>query len=281
MDQPAAPQSFAEKERPQPGLLKTIGILNILFGGVLLLCGLACLSVATPAVVVGGTPLRLDPVTTQAFFDEIRNERIKDLRAREKAAGTVAERDRIQKERGAVEARRRRVGDEVDLPKVNADLVWLSRYLRLDVLTGPVLNLLMIVAGIGLVLRKNWARVLGLTTATLKIVRLVALTALLVGVVIPRVSNALDALLSTEMGRQIITHAIEQQQARPGGAPAGPQPSPQEVVRMLRGFGIVSAIFFVCIGAIYPAIALILLSRPGARAACVDEDRSGDVLPGM
>jgi hypothetical protein len=251
---------------PQPGVLKAIGILNIFFGGMLLLCGLGCLNWTAP-VVVANKPLQIEPVTTQAFFDEMRRQRIDDLRAREEAAGREDERDRIKKERAEVEAKHPRVEEEIDFPRVNADLVWLSRYLWYDLVSGPVLNLLLVVAGVGLVLRKNWARWLALATAALKIVRLVALGAFLATVVIPRVGGSLDALLATEMGRSVITQAIEQQ-ARQGGGPPGPQPGPREVVRLFRGLGTVSVFAFLCLSSIYPLVVLILLSRPGARAAC-------------
>src|SRR4051812_38953589 len=154
---------------PQPGVLKAIGILNIFFGGMLLLCGLGCLNLTAP-VVVASMPLRIEPVTTQAFFDEMRRQRIDDLHAREQAAEEGAERDRIRKEREEFEAKRPRVEKEIDFPEVNSNLAWLSRYLQFDVLSGPVLNVLLVVAGMGLVLRKNWARLLGLVTAALKIV---------------------------------------------------------------------------------------------------------------
>ena len=168
---------------------------------------------------------------------------------------------------------------EIDFPKVNARLSWLATYLRLDVLSGPVLNLLLVVSGIGLVLQQNWARVLGMAAAALKVLRLVALTALLVGAVIPRVGSVLDELLTTDVGRQALTQAIEQQQARQGGAPGGPQPSPEEFTRLFRGAGNVFAIFLACLGSIYPIIALILLSRPGARAACVADEPSRELMP--
>ena len=94
----------------------------------------------------------------------------------------------------------------------------------------------------------------------------------LVSVVIPRVGGAMDSLLKTEMGRDVLRHAIDQQQAQRGGAPpAGPQPSPAEFARLLRGSGTFSAIFFLCLGSIYPLVVLILLTRPGARAACLPE----------
>src|SRR5262249_46158424 len=141
---------------------------------------------------------------------------------------------------------------------------------------------LLVVAGIGLVLCKNWGWVLGIATAALKLVRLVVLAVYLIGFVLPHVGASLDALLQSEMGRQLISHAIQRQQAQRGGAMAGPPPSPQEVVGMIRGSGTVSVIFFVCFSAIYPAIALILLCLPGARAACTrtTEEPFAETMPG-
>src|SRR4051812_30429553 len=109
MDNNASPRSAV----PQPGLIKTIGILNILIGGMLLLCGLGYLNMTAPAVV-GGKPLRLEPGPTQVFFDELRRQRIDDLLAREQAAGTEAEKDRIRERRRAVEAKHPDVVKEID-----------------------------------------------------------------------------------------------------------------------------------------------------------------------
>ena len=261
-----APDSVSP--RPQPGLLKTIGILNIIFGGALLLYGLSCLNVTAPALV-GSVPLRIEPEMTQAVFDGLRDEQIKFLREQEKVARTDAERKRLNKQRLEVEAKHPRVKDEVDFPKINAELSLsrLKTYLWVDVLGGPVLNLLFVFSGIGLLLRKNWARLVALATAALKLVRLVVLTGLLVGSVIPHLSAVFDSLLATDMGRHVITEAIERQQAQQGAPPGGPQPSPDEIAHALRGVSTGFAIFVACFGSVYPLIVLILLTRPGARAA--------------
>src|SRR4051794_27872657 len=90
------------------GLLRTIGVLNVLFGGMLLAGGLGMLYVASP--LVGGTmSFRVEPETAQAFFDELRRQRIEDLRELERSAGNAAERARIAKQREVVEASRPRV----------------------------------------------------------------------------------------------------------------------------------------------------------------------------
>ncbi len=261
----------SDTAKPQPGLLKTIGILNIVFGGFLLLFGLGCLNVTAPALV-GGVPLRVEPDALQVVFDELRNVQIKFLTDQEKAAASDAERTRLKKERLELEAKHLRVKDEIDFPRINNELSLsrLGSYLWLDMLGGPVLNLLFVFSGIGLILRKNWARLVALAIAALKLVRLVALTALLVGSVIPHLSAAFDSLLATETGRQVITRAIQRQQAQQGAPPGGPQPSPEEIAHAFRGVSTGFAIFFACFGSVYPLVVLILLTRPGARAASFD-----------
>jgi hypothetical protein len=250
--------------KPQPGLIKTIGVLNILVGGLLLLCGVGCLSLTAP-VVSGRVPLRLEPATTQAFADEIRSRRVEELNARAQDA-TPEERATIEEKTKALRTNHPRVEDEIDFPRVNAELVWPARYLKLELLTGPLLNALLVVSGFGLLLRQDWARRLGMATAALKIVRLVALAVLSIGFVLPHAGAALDALLKTDTGRQIITQAIERQQPS-GVAPAAPPPRTEEVVASFRGFAIICSVGIVCVGSIYPAIVLILLGHGGARAA--------------
>src|SRR5262249_52661785 len=117
--EPWAPGASAP--RPQTGMVKTIGILNILFGGMLLLCGLGCLASSAQAVL-GTSPMQIDPKSAQTFFDELRNQRIKDLRAREKAATKDEDKEKIAKELSEVEAKHPRVEDEIDFPKVNGEL---------------------------------------------------------------------------------------------------------------------------------------------------------------
>jgi hypothetical protein len=260
-------------------VVKTIGILNILFGGVLLLCGLGCLS-ASSQFITGKVPMQLDPATTQQAFDEVQRKQVDDLRAREKAASSEEEKAKLAKDRLEAEAKHARVEDEIDFKKVNAELSLMPAYLRIDVLSGPLLNLLMIVSGIGLVLRQNWARLLGVWTALFKIVRLVALAILLIGLVIPRVGGVVDSLASSERGREVLKHAIEEQQAKQGQPAGGQQINPKDIVQAMRSMGVVGAIFFACIGSVYPIIALILLTRSDARAACMPAKQS-DVMLGI
>jgi hypothetical protein len=124
----------------------------------------------------------------------------------------------------------------------------------------------LLVSGIGLLLHKNWARVLAIVTAALKILRLVALCVLLVTVVIPKMGRMCDVLSGSELGKAFFKQAMDQQKAR-GANPAGPEPTPELVAQVLRTSGNAYAVLLPCLGCIYPIIVLVLLTRPGARAA--------------
>jgi hypothetical protein len=256
---------------PQPGLVKAVGILNLLIGGFLLLCGGGCLYRVVPPLLMNNPP-RIEPDEAQNAAEEIRRQMIADLQDLERSAPAEADRERYRKSRVELESKPPRLAEQVDFGKVNADLPWLSRYLWADLLSGPVLNLLLLVSGIGLILTKSWGRALALGTAGLKIARLAVLNGFLAVMVVPHLSEAADQFARSDFGATVVKHAMDQQAARQKGAsapaPAAVQLSATDLVQVLRACGYGYAAMNLCLGAIYPAVVLIVLTRPGARAAC-------------
>jgi hypothetical protein len=265
------PDSKAAAVSPQPGLLRTIGILNFIFGGLLFACGLNCLGRFGPMLATLQL-IRLDPEEAQIHFDNFKRTMITTLRDREASATTVAERTRIKKSRVELEALHPRIGDQLDLKKINRGLHWLTWYLWADVVTGPILNLLMLASGLGLMQLKRWARTMGLRVAAAKLVRLAALTIFLVAMVIPRMSGVADELMASDFGRVLIISALAQQGARQGGDVPAAQIDPKDLVPLMRGMSDIAAVLMLGFGAIYPALTLVVLSRPAARAACREDE---------
>src|SRR5262249_60773405 len=139
-------------------------------------------------------PFRLEPGDAQNLYNEMHAELVRQLEAREVAAPVGGQRSLLRNERRALEASHDSdVERHLDLPAINRDLLWMSWYFCADFVTGPVLNLLMLAAGIGLTQLRVWARTLALWVAVLKLVRLVVLTASFVVVVVPLVAGALEA----------------------------------------------------------------------------------------
>jgi hypothetical protein len=259
----------------RPGLPKTIGILDLVFGGFLLLCGAGGLTTFVP-FLVRNNPLQIDPAETQEVADQMRRLMIEDLRNQGSVAATPTEKDRIRKVRLDLESRPVDLSAKVDFAAINRDLPWLSRYLWADFLSGTLLNVLLIVAGVGLVRLKQWGRRLGIWVAALKLVRLVALCALLTAIVVPALSRTLGQFARTDVGEAFVRQAVEQQNTRSIASPAGStlRLSASDIVEILRAVGYGYAFMSLGLGAIFPAVSLVVLTRPGARLAC--ETRAAD-----
>jgi hypothetical protein len=253
--------------KPQPGLARTIGVLNLVFGTVLLLCGALCFN-AVNAFLIQNNPLRLEPKETREVLEQMRKQMLKDLQDQEEMAGNDAERQRIKKAKADLESKSTDLAGKVDFEAINHDLPSLARYLRADAISGPLLNLGMVIAGVGLVLLKGWGRKLAIGVAALKIVRLIVLNGMLVLMVVPQMSNALGQLARTVIGDSFIKHSMEQQQAQRGNAGPAPQLTAADFVQIMRAIGYGYAVMLLGVGVIYPVVSLIVLTRPGARAAC-------------
>lgn len=259
---------LSNKPVPKPQLPRTIGVLNLLFGGLLLLCGMGCMSQTFMGLVSGKSP-HLDPKETQEVVNEMKKNVVAELKQKEDTAGNDAERARLHEERVKLEAKKSRVEDQVDFARVNEALAWIPRYLWIEVTSGPLLNFLMVISGIGLLQLKGWGRVLGVWVAALKIIRLVALCILLTVVILPKLSSSLGGFVKTDAGEAVLAKAMEDQRTQPGGGT--PMPDPQEILNMINVMGYGAAIAVACFGSIYPLIALIVLTRQSAKVACAPE----------
>jgi hypothetical protein len=199
----------------------------------------------------------------------MRDAMVKDLRSREGAATTDAERQRIRASREALASKSSDLTGKVDFEKIAHDIPWLARYLWADAISGPVLNLALLVTGIGLLARKEWARRGAIGVAVLKVVRLILLNGLLALVVVPGLTDACDQIARTDLGGEVVKHVMDRQNASKGaGAANAPQLTPAELIQLMRAFGYGAAFMTLGAGIIYPVVALVVLTRPGARAAC-------------
>lgn len=272
----AAPPPKPEPARP--GLPRTIGIFNLIFGGLLLLCGLGCLNLSVPGLLKNPN-YRIDPKQVDQVTEQMRRQIITELRQKEASAPTEAEKARLRGERQQIEANPGSFAARIDIRQANRALKDLWRYVWAEVVSGPVLNLLLLISGIGLILLKNWARVLAVVVAALKLVRLVALCAFATVVVLPGLTRMADDMARTEVGKAVMTKSMEDQRARQGGAAPAQQMSAEDLVRVLKAFGMVYFLAVTCLGAIYPVIVLVVLTRPGARAACAADAEPGWEAP--
>jgi hypothetical protein len=131
-----------------------------------------------------------------------------------------------------------------------------------DMGTGFVLNILMLVSGIALCYHKNWGRITAIWVAILKIVLLIALYTFFALVLVPVMVKGFN-----EMFQEMFDEMAKA--APPGRKMAAPPPGELAQLGMFMGIAMTAtAVGTVIFGSIYPAVVLILLTRPRVKAAC-------------
>jgi hypothetical protein len=263
---------------PKPLIPRTIGALNIAFGSILLLCGIcsglyflmisAMNPLANAATGTGGVgknavAIGADP---QAQRKADRDAEIAKLLEKEKAAESEGEKDDLKKQRLELE-------DQAELAEMGQQSMAMfglkdgvvKNYFLADVTTAGVLNVLMLIAGVGLVRLRAWGRKLGMWVAGLKVIRLLVVYSIFGAVVTPIMTKGVTDFFNKAIEIQ------ERQNARRGQGGTPPPLLRQQQAQVGKSMAMMwtaYAVGFIVMGSIYPAIALWLLSSEGCRAAC-------------
>ena len=248
---------------PKRGIPKTLGILNIIFGVVMILAGFCFLGsiLAYPAMMeLAGKAVK----DQQAKVEAQNAAQDKEFDDQEKAATTDEAKKAIKEQKDAAIAAR----PKVVTPDLNAaaDIMknpTIRTHQMLYYGTGVILSLVLMISGIGLVRLAPWGRSLAMTWAMIQILQVVLLGAYEAVVV-----NPVQQELSAKMLDKMVADA-KAGNAAPG-ADAGVQAG-----KMMAGLAIPRIVGMSVLGCVYPAIVLILLSTAGARAACLPKKPEG------
>jgi hypothetical protein len=190
----------------------------------------------------------------QAKVEQQRKDQLADLKKEAAEAKTDEEKAQIKQQIAALEK-----APAVTMPNMSIvtdmmkDPAYLA-YMSGDLISGLVLNVAMLISGIGLLQLREWGRRLALGTFALKILRLCILAVLAILIIIPMTSR----MTSEMMGGMA-----------QGGAGGPPAAMMGDVAKFQAAIGSVQAVLGAVFGSIWPIIAIILLTRPGTRAACL------------
>lgn len=242
---------------PKPGIPKTLGILNVIFGVLTILWGICALGglLLAPALMEFGQKTVKD---AQAKVIEQQKAQLKVYDDREAAAKTDDEKKAIQQERQAT------IASTPAMPPM--DMSAATAMMKDPVVvgftfanggTGLILSVLLLISGIGLIRLVSWGRSLGVAYAGLQIAQVVLMTAVSLLFVQPTQQANLEKMLVKQEADAKLPNAP------PGAA---------EAVKMSRamsnpGMAQVMSLAWPVLGSIYPVILLVLLNKPGARAA--------------
>jgi len=243
----------------ESGAPKTIDIMNIMFACGLLLCGM-CMGLQILGQSLLGPMMAAQQPQFEAEMKRAREQQIAELEERLDTAETEQQEQEIQREIDQLK--------QMPLPKMpDMTKLWgmndprIFGYYAGDVATGMVLNVLLLVSGIGLLSYRQWARKLAIWVAGLKILRLGVLCVVGVVVVAPAMAKNFTAFME-EMEKQM-------EQAPPQAPPPGPPQQDMEQVGEAMGtFFAGWSLGMLVLGSIYPVIVLVVLQRDDVRRAC-------------
>jgi hypothetical protein len=252
-----------EPKAPARNILipKTIGILNIVFGFVLLGCG-TCYTFYVPGLASLGTIVKARQQEELARREAKNKVEIEALKQQEKAAETEADKEQIRAARAALEASGKTPIIDLGFNNYGFDDPRVMGHFVLDASSGMLLNLVMVISGFGLLALKEWARKLAIWLGSIKVIRLLFLCLSLLFMVNPIIVRKATAFLQTQASK-----ADEQAQGQEKVGGMSHQTA-VELGRSLNTMLIAYALGPLVVGSIYPILAIILLTRPSALAAC-------------
>ncbi len=236
---------------PNTSLPKTTGTLNIVFASLVLLFVVAQIGMTLLV------PMLMDFAQSsirevQAKTEAARKQQLDALKAEEEAAGTEEEKGRIRGEIKAIEARPQQAAPDLKALMGKMDSPVIRAYTWTDMGTALLLNVLMLASGIGLLRLKERARRLAIWVGGLKIARLVALMLIQLVFILP---------LTTKMQQEMIVGM--------GTSGAPNAQAVQTTAKMAAAAGVAMNLVLTVLAMIWPIVMLVLLTRPGSRAACL------------
>ncbi len=260
MDQPDATGLVV----PKPQICKTIGILNIVFGTILIFYGL-CSGISMLMMPYMTRMMETQQKTmeakVQADFEASQKKRLDEIDVELEAAKTDEERAEIEARKAAVLNRPKpyipnsMIGLKISSSPEMQAFTWG------DVITGELLYIPLLISGIGLIQMREWSRKLSIWVYRIWIVRLVVFVVLGVAVITPMMTTAMDKEFA-QMGDQM------QQQMGPKGA--GVKKTMRQVSRFAGAATGGAYVLQYGVSMLFPGIALYFITRPGARAACLE-----------
>ncbi len=245
---------------PNPQIPRSFGLMNLIFGALLLLVAL-CYGFWYLYMPTFMRQMQDRVKQQQTVTKESNESRLAEIEKEEAAAKTAEEKAELKTERE--EITQRAANPSPDLSEamgMNAMNDWrVKSFLCTEVFAAVVLNVLMIVSGVGLLALSEWGRRLGILVGQLKILRWIVITIVTMVVILP---------ISMDATRKAMDSAEAQVRAQNGGRQVA-MPIPfSELARIGAVIGAVWLVFLAILASIYPAMMWWYLSRPAARAAC-------------
>jgi hypothetical protein len=264
---------------PNPQVPRTFGMMNLVFG--ILLClmgaGYLVLYIVSPRFQ---KQLSVRINQEQEAEKTVRTKKLVEIKAKEtaakakeEAAKTKEDIEKAKEQLASITEEREELenNNDPDLSALTDLMGWnimsdirLAIYYLTEVISGMLINVLMVISGVGLLGLAEWGRRLALGVAWLKILRWLAMTIVTMVLIVPIVAEKMDKVFNQ----------IQVQAQKSSG---GPVKTPiVGMGQLIAIFSAVAVVFSAIVASIYPGISLWLLTRPPTRAACMQRPKPAE-----
>jgi len=245
---------------PKPDVPKTLGILNIIFGILLVVMGLFSLvvSVFLPMFLQGVESVAKEAQAKQEIQAK-EQEKVEKKIYEDKLAAAKTDDEKKAIEQEKVSAPPRPVVPQVDL-SFATDVFKDPRIMivnNLGIVSGLILHIVLLISGIGLIRLAPWGRSMALWFAVLQIFQIILLTIGTIIYVVPANQANMEKMF-----------AKMEAQAKTQGGP-NPVGATNQMTKVMGAMAVPMAVAQAMTGMIYPVVLLIMLNTAGARAACL------------
>lgn len=242
---------------PKPQTARIFGILNIIFAVVLIFFAYssAFMLMFAPA---GAAVMK---AWQKGMERQIRLENTRQIQRLEKlveAARTDVKRAQHQARLDQVKAQPVMNFASMSMGFEQLEDKSIRNYSLVEAGLGAVMNIVMLVAGFGLLQLKDWGRQISIWLSGVKLVWIFVALIYMVVVIFPLQARLTQKQLQDTMVMQ----------TKGGGRAAVSPVNPQQMSQFVMASSTASAVFGVLIAATYPVLSIWMLSRPPVRAAC-------------
>ncbi|MEX0936983.1 MAG: hypothetical protein WDZ59_03925 [Pirellulales bacterium] len=231
---------------------KVLGTLNIVFACVLLLC-IGCYAIQIFSQAAMAPLMNEQFAEMNAQIERDRARRIEGFREQEESAETPEEAERIRQQREQFERM-----PTPDFSKMME--MWQIKdprvlgFFATEAGGGALLNVLMLVSGIGLVTLRPWGRTLAVWIAGLKVARLILSCMFVIFIVAPLMAESFgDMIVEMMPADEVAEHELN------------------AMVRVYTWMISGSWIFIAVLGSVYPLVLLAMLNRRDVKAAVTED----------
>ena len=235
---------------PSAPTVKTLGVVNIVVAALGLTIGMCCMDLMGLLGPAAGQSIARSSTDLTKGATRPIEKKVEAIKEQEEEAKTDEEKTALRRQRLRLQSQLKGMNVSMDVGAMNIrlDSPFYVAYYVYKLLMGVMLNILLLVAGIGLLRYADWARKLSVGAAIARIAHQVVLSAAYLGFLLPYITR--QTILASANSKSPMMSAMG------------------EMVKTNRVIYTILDLVFMGLSMIYPIVLIVLLNLEGTKRLC-------------